>query len=204
MAALEVRGVRGHDFVVLEGEKYIVGRADDSGIVIEHDTAVSVVHALLERIGKRWFVKDLDSRNGTFVNGERIVGERPLRNDDEVGIGIGKTLLVYSDRSVPAYDPTTPQAPPPPITRREKDVLVELCRPILAGHAFKEPTSVREISKSLYVGEGAIKAHISRLSDKFGILPSAGEKRRVLLANEAIQRGAVTKHDLISPETTDE
>jgi hypothetical protein len=31
MATLEVRGVRGHDFLVLDGEKYIVRRADDAG-----------------------------------------------------------------------------------------------------------------------------------------------------------------------------
>jgi hypothetical protein len=45
------------------------------------------------------------------------------------------------------------------------------------------------------VGEAAVKQHLMRLYDKFGIADHTG-RRRVLLANEAIRRGAVTLSDL--------
>ena len=44
--------------------------------------------------------------------------------------------------------------------------------------------------------DSAVKQHLDRLYDKFGIQTEAGESRRVRLANEAIQCGAVTLKDL--------
>jgi pSer/pThr/pTyr-binding forkhead associated (FHA) protein len=54
-----------------------VGRADYNDIVIA-DESVSTVHAKLQRREGVWVVVDLDSTNGTFVDGERIEGEAPL------------------------------------------------------------------------------------------------------------------------------
>ena len=60
---------------------------------------------------------------------------------------------------------------------------------------------MRSIAEALFVTESAVKQHLDRLYDKFGILSDAGGSRRVLLANEAIQSGAVTLRDL-QPDTT--
>ena len=49
---------------------------------------------------------------------------------------------------------------------------------------------------SSFVGKNAVQAHLSNLYDKFAIYEDDGVSRRVLLANEAIQRGAVTMADL--------
>ena len=51
------------------------------------------------------------------------------------------------------------------------------------------------IAEQLVVTEAAVKQHLLRLYDKFGVYDS-GERRRVRLANEAIRRGAVTLSDL--------
>ncbi len=77
-------------------------------------------------------------------------------------------------------------------------MLVELCRPLLCGNAFTPPASVREIAEALYVTQAAVKQHIGHLYDKFGI-PESVRERRVELANEALQRGAVQLGDLTQP-----
>ena len=52
------------------------------------------MHALLERLHDEWsVVDDGGSRNGSFVNGERLSGRRRLRDADVVRVG--RTLIVY-------------------------------------------------------------------------------------------------------------
>jgi DNA-binding NarL/FixJ family response regulator len=85
----------------------------------------------------------------------------------------------------------------PNITARERDVLVVLCRPLLDRDLFTEPASIREIATALVVSEAAVKQHLARLYDKFGI--DATDHRRARLANEALRRGAVTLADLHEP-----
>jgi adenylate cyclase len=69
----------------LPAGKTVVGRASNSDIVI-NDTNVSRRHAELIVSNGTCTVRDLDSRNGTFVNGEQIA-ERQLRDGDRVLIG---------------------------------------------------------------------------------------------------------------------
>jgi DNA-binding CsgD family transcriptional regulator len=86
---------------------------------------------------------------------------------------------------------TQTSEPAPELTGREREVLYQLCRTVVAGEAFTEPASQREIAEALAITETAVKHHPLRLYDKFGI-HGDGERRRVRLANEALRRGAVT------------
>jgi hypothetical protein len=79
----------------------------------------------------------------------------------------------------------------PDLTRRERDVVIALCRPALEGDVFTEPASVRQIAEALVVTDAAVKQHLSHLYVKFDIAET-GERRRVQLAREAIRRGAVS------------
>ena len=63
-----------------------LGRASDNTIVLE-DEFVSTAHSLLVLRDGRWWVRDAGSTNGTVVNGQRIDGEIPLREGDELQIG---------------------------------------------------------------------------------------------------------------------
>jgi ATP/maltotriose-dependent transcriptional regulator MalT len=83
-----------------------------------------------------------------------------------------------------------PNELPPRLTRREVDVLIVLCRPLVSDDPFPEPASVKRMASELFVTEAAVKQHLQNLYDKFAI-PSEGD-RRVRLANEALRRGAVT------------
>jgi hypothetical protein len=200
VAILERFGPAGSELVMLDElcDRISVGKSTENDLVVDDDPSVSRVHARLERIGPVWCITDLDSTNGTIVNGERVIAPRTLRDGDE--IVLGRTRLVLRDRSARNEATTERLAPAPPRTPTEQRVLVELCRPILSGRAFNPPSSVRAIAQALYVGEAAVKQHLSRLYDKFGINPQGGESRRVLLANEAIQRAAVTLKDLQDPD----
>jgi pSer/pThr/pTyr-binding forkhead associated (FHA) protein len=191
---LEVWKPSGRELVPLTGERVTLGKAPTNVVALEHDPTVSRLHAILENHGSAWSIRDMGSRNGTYVNGEKIAAERVLHSGDEVRIG--KSRLVYLEpRQVgaPVEEATiVPDASqlPPRLTRREFDVLVVLCRPLVSDDPFPEPASVRRMAGELYVTEAAVKQHLQNLYDKFSI-PTEGD-RRVRLANEALRRGAVT------------
>ena len=63
-----------------------IGRAAESDVRIRDDS-VSSNHATLLRKGSAWFVVDLRSANGTFVDGLRIAGERELTSGSRLKLG---------------------------------------------------------------------------------------------------------------------
>jgi DNA-binding CsgD family transcriptional regulator len=187
---LEVWTPAGRELVTLEAGRLTLGTDPANDLSLAGDPTLSRLHAVLERYEAGWCVRDLDSRNGTFVNGQRIWSERPLRPGDE--LRVGATRLVYrGDEPGGGGAGTQASEPPPELTRREREVLLVLCRTVLGGEAFTEPASIREIAEALVVTEAAVKQHLAHLYDKFGI-HGGGERRRVRLANEALRRGAVT------------
>jgi hypothetical protein len=74
----------------------LAGRADGSDIALGTDGYASGHHARFLRGDDADVVEDLMSTNGTFVNGERLNGTRPLRDGDL--IAIGQTQLTYHAR----------------------------------------------------------------------------------------------------------
>jgi hypothetical protein len=196
MAALEGVNSGLPSYIALDKDRLTVGRSSDNDLVVA-DSAVSRHHAILERFGDTWFVRDLNSSNGTDVNGDRVIGERALRNGDE--LLVGRSRLVFHDRA--SDDPSTSKRDPlPRLTPKEHEVLVELCKPVLSGGAFRSPATVREIAEHMFVGEAAVKAHLGRLFEKFGIYGEGRDRRREL-ANRAIETGAVTARDLRAPNS---
>jgi DNA-binding NarL/FixJ family response regulator len=91
--------------------------------------------------------------------------------------------------------PTETELPPPDLTPRERDVLVALCRPLLARDMFTEPASTRAIAEELVITHAAVKQHLANLYDKFGV-GAGDDHRRARLANEALRRGAVSLAEL--------
>ena len=192
-AYLEVWKPSGIELVPLETRRVTIGRNGSNDVPLSHDKAVSGLHAVLEPVGAGWCVQDLGSRNGTFVQGERILGMRALRHGDD--LAMGRTKLVFRAMESAGATRTEGAAPAPELTRRERDVLRALCRPLFGGRMFTEPASLHDIATTLVVTEAAVQQHLLRLYDKFGIAPGTGS-RRGQLANEAVRRGAVTLADL--------
>ncbi|MCZ6603377.1 MAG: GAF domain-containing protein [Planctomycetota bacterium] len=77
----------------IEASKLTIGRDDDETIPI-YDQGVSRRHAEIFRVGEMYFIRDLGSRNGTYVNEERIE-EELLRVNDRVRVG--NTELVFRE-----------------------------------------------------------------------------------------------------------
>jgi pSer/pThr/pTyr-binding forkhead associated (FHA) protein len=111
-------------------DRCTVGSSAESDLVV-NDPSVSRTHVLLEQLGGAWFVEDLGSRNGTYLNGQRITGRRVVRPGDEIRLGLVRVVL---GGVVSGSGPATSLVDEPPVlTRRERDVLVALCRPLRSG-----------------------------------------------------------------------
>jgi hypothetical protein len=179
--------------VALTAALVTIGRAPSNEVAID-SKRVSRLHAVLERFGSGWGIRDLGSTNGTVVNGTPLTQAQILHDGDAVEIG--PVRLVFR---APADHPTTqtvaatPPPAPPELTRRERDVIDALCRPFLDGAGtFPEPPSVRRLASELSLSESAVKKHLANLYDKFGLHANT-ERRRAHLAGEAVRRGAARR-----------
>ena len=85
----------------------IVGSSVDADIQIMLGN-VEAVHASISRMGGEYFVADVGSATGTFLNGEQIEGESPLRDGDEICLGSpgmkGSAKLVLRLSSLASLD----------------------------------------------------------------------------------------------------
>jgi len=71
--------------LVIEAERSVLGRHPECDVVLD-SAAVSRQHACIIRDGGDFYVEDLHSRNGTFVNGNQIQGRRLLQDGDRLGV----------------------------------------------------------------------------------------------------------------------
>jgi pSer/pThr/pTyr-binding forkhead associated (FHA) protein len=88
--------------------EYVFGRGAECHIRPNSDW-VSRQHCLLRVTGEALYIRDLGSRNGTLVNGVRIVGERRLAHGDQIVVG----PLVFAVHLEDEAEVREPQAPPP-------------------------------------------------------------------------------------------
>ncbi len=86
MAVLRaLKGLNPGQVFSLDGDRIVLGRHPDCDIVLEVG-AVSRQHAQILKIGDDYYVEDLHSRNGTFVNEHLVRGRRKLADNEQVRI----------------------------------------------------------------------------------------------------------------------
>lgn len=85
----------------LTASEITVGRVSDNMIQVEH-ASVSGHHAIFRVDGTDYIVRDLDSTNGTRINGERITEQKLRRNDI---LRLGNIELLYDSEHAPAGQP---------------------------------------------------------------------------------------------------
>lgn len=83
-----------------------IGRAVENDIVIT-SRRVSREHACVRREGWRAILQDLNSTNGTFLNGERVLTPAELHDKDH--IDIGDVTLVFHDPDITYHDTLFPE-----------------------------------------------------------------------------------------------
>lgn len=81
---------------------------DISNDLVVNDAEVSRAHLRLTRGIDGYTIADLGSTNGTFINGQRLVGSRPLNNGDQ--IGLGETVTLGYERVRAGSSPAAPTA----------------------------------------------------------------------------------------------
>lgn len=179
-----------------DGHRITLGRRSGNDVELGWDGKVSRVHAALERVGAAWTIDDEGlSSNGTYVNEQRLVSRRQLRDGDV--LRLGTTVIRFSDPSADSdtitdFDRDVAFTPPSESQRR---VLVALCRPLAsADHAH--PATNRLIAEELYLSVGAVKSHIRALFEKLGVPDAPQTQKRALLARRAIELGLVSLREL--------
>ena len=179
-------------------EQLSIGRDEACDVCIGWDLRVSSMHAELRRAGPTWLIVDDGlSRNGTFVNEERVVGRR--RIDDLDQVRVGGTVLVFRDavarprQSTAAASATDPR---PVLSPAQQRVLVALCRPYRGHDAFTRPATNQEIADELVLTVAAVKTHLRTLFQRFGIDDLPHNEKRARLMRLALETGAVMPADL--------
>ena len=176
-----------------------IGRGAGNDVELGWDVRVSRLHAQLERIGLDWvLVDDGLSRNGTYVNGERLAGRRRLRDGDTVQVG-GTSLGFRTNRSgsssetaVAAGDFVTLLS----LSPTQREVLQALCRPYRAGAPYVTPATNQQISQELYLSVDAVKTHLRTLFHKFRVEDLPQNQKRAKLVELAFHSGLVSERDL--------
>ncbi len=88
MAQLTLTSPGGQTVTVhVEGNRATLGRSQDNDWSFPEDETLSRHHAVIEQRGERWWAADLQSKNGTFVNGERLRAPQALRPGDLITAG---------------------------------------------------------------------------------------------------------------------
>jgi pSer/pThr/pTyr-binding forkhead associated (FHA) protein len=171
------------------GRALSIGRGETNDVALGWDAEVSRVHAMLEPVGAEWtLVDDGLSRNGSFVNGERVRGRRRLVDGDM--IGVGRTLLFFAAAAAPDLVPTdtTRGSLPPELSPAQRRVLAALCRPLMEN-AFAGPPSNREIAEQLTISVETVKSHLHALFELFGVQDMPQNRKRSELVRRAFERG---------------
>jgi hypothetical protein len=181
----------------LDGERMVIGRAPGSELEIDWDPRVSGVHAHLQQHGRRWVIEDDGlSRNGTFVNGERLRGQRTLKDGDL--LLLGDTLIAFRD-PLPGEVVATiavPTVPAPHVSEAQRRVLVALCRPFRDAERFATPATNQEIADELFLSLDAVKSHMRTLFARFGVEELPPNEKRTRLVERVLAGGVVRSEDL--------
>lgn len=195
--------------LALEKERVTIGRHPDNDIVLKDDRAVSGRHAAIVTIMNDSFLEDLDSTNGTLVNGRRV-SKHPLSNGDVITIGqhslkyegavteyeddFEKTMILKPSEIIaatssaqaatpaPAAAPGTPPQPPRPMMGK-----VIVASGPNAGKELKLTKALTTLGKP-----GVQVAAITRRADAYYVVhvSPAGSENRPKVNGEMISAQA--------------
>jgi pSer/pThr/pTyr-binding forkhead associated (FHA) protein len=174
-----------------------IGRRPDNDVPLGWDGEVSRLHAEVVAVGRDWvLVDDGLSRNGTYVNGERVAGRRRLRNGDRLCFGETPVLFHAPGQGASlATTVVTAGRGDVLLSEAQRKVLVSLCRP-LGDSPYATPATNKEISDEVHLSVDAVKAHLRVLFDRFGLDDLPQNQKRARLAALALVNGVVRQHEL--------
>jgi pSer/pThr/pTyr-binding forkhead associated (FHA) protein len=178
-------------------QRVTLGRGEGCDVRLELDPEVSRVHAELQRLGDDWVVSDDGlSRNGSFVNGERVTGRRRLRDGDT--LRCGATILHFREPLRPVRETTRPATSfvNASISPTQRRVLIALCRPLRDGNPYALPATNRAIADELSLSIDAVKGHLRVLFEKLDVEDLPHNQKRARLVERALQNGLISTREL--------
>ena len=172
-----------------------IGRDPAADVPLPWDAEVSRTHALLEQVGRGWMlIDDGLSRNGSFVNGHRVVGRRRLTDKDR--LVFGGTTVTYRETSgaitqtASAID--TPAAIP--LSPMQRKVLIALVRPVHESDSAT-PATNRQIAEEVFLTVDAVKAHLRVLFERYGLSELPQNEKRARLVATVLDAGVLLPRD---------
>ena len=186
--------------VALQSDRMTVGRAPGCELALAWDGKVSGTHAQLELIGgSSWTVTDDGlSRNGSFLNGERVRQRRRLADGDVLLFGDTSIVFRSPPHEVEETIPAIRESKIVQLSPAQRRVLIALCRPFRDDDGFATPASNQQIADELVLSVEAVKTHLRALFEKFGVGDLPRQAKRAELVKRAFQLGAISPRDLDS------
>jgi pSer/pThr/pTyr-binding forkhead associated (FHA) protein len=173
--------------VALRGERTVVGRSPECDVPLA-DEAVSWNHLEIVRRGEVLMATDLDSRNGTALNGERLDRPRRLRDGDTLVVG---SYRLEVSTGVPTPGMTVAASEPGvALTEEERATAAALVAPYRREGAFAgRPATRAEIAAELHVSERTAQRRLDALAAKLDVAGDAGRDRPRQIAARVIELG---------------
>ncbi len=174
--------------VALAAGRTVVGRDPEAGVHLD-DAAVSWHHLEIESRGGVLIATDLDSRNGTALNGEPLDRPRRLRDGDT--LVLGSQRLEISDPAPGRAGATVAAAAPAvALSAEERATAAALVAPYRSEGAFAgRPATRAELAAALQVSERTAQRRLDALAAKLEVSGDAGRERPRLVAARVIELG---------------
>jgi pSer/pThr/pTyr-binding forkhead associated (FHA) protein len=174
--------------VALSGERTVIGRSPGAEIQLD-DEAVSWNHLEIESRGEVLMATDLDSFNGTSLNGEPLDRPRRLRDGDTLIVG-GHRLEVKTGGITPVGATVANTEPTVALSAEERATAAALVAPYRSEGAFAgRPATRAEIAQELHVSERTAQRRLDALAAKLDVPGDAGRDRPRQIAARVIELG---------------
>lgn len=174
--------------MALSGERTVVGRSPEADVRLD-DEAVSWNHLEIERRGDVLMATDLDSRNGTALNGEPLDRPRRLRDGDTLIVG-GHRIEVSLGPATPVGRTVPSSRPSVALSEEERATASALVAPYRSEGAFAgRPATRAEIAAALQVSDRTAQRRLDALAAKLEIGGDAGRDRPRQIAARVIELG---------------
>jgi predicted component of type VI protein secretion system len=174
--------------VPLSGERTVIGRDPEADIHLE-DEAVSWTHLEISGRGGVLMATDLDSRNGTTLNGDPLDRPRRLRDGDTLIVG-GHRLELSDPEPGRAGATAAATEPAVALNDEERATATALVAPYRSECAFAgRPATRAELAEDLHVSERTAQRRLDALAVKLGVPGESGRERPRLVAARVIELG---------------
>jgi hypothetical protein len=214
--------------VPLDGQRLTLGRSSDNDLSYPDDPVLSRRHLSFDFDGRNWFVEDLNTTNGTSINGQRLSGRKQLGVGDLIAAGrlsirfgmqedvdLGVTFVVEGARAPersPSQSPDMIEAVvhTPAITGTSRvQALLDAGREISADRPIEELFQVvlNLVVSAVGAGRGVIMTVengtlVPRAMKGSGFRISNSVKDRVMGDKESILILDASRHEVLGSSTT--